>query len=412
MPSLGYFDSSVNLCLIMPRAKAPRRSQPKRAAAVRPLEEVVVSLFDELKELREEVAHIRQERRLAGTPSNQDHPPPDIVDTEAGPSNQHDVPPAMEQAASSGPRSTDSLRAPPDSPAARGGDPPMSHTAYYGAPWPAGYQHQRSPNLQAGNMGSQMVHASATTHQVLLSQQALPSSAVPQVDIVPAKLRKDIIQGKDVNLALLLLPIRERHYASPSHRDIKVGEEILTLKPLKDSRLTKPLTIQEFVKAFNIYKKIMCEQYPHRHPELDTYLNNLIDVSTKFQGFIFYDYHLEFAARSAHLLETRHIRLDWAIMDDIMLSRLVAGRKPTSCSLCNGFDHVTGFCPLTADKPYKPFERKSAQRSDEYCFNFNSIKGCSRARCHYPHVCSHCKAASHGASDCRSKLPGRGNSSA
>ena len=56
----------------------------------------------------------------------------------------------------------------------------------------------------------------------------VPASTLPDIDIVPMNIKKDIWRGKDVNLAVLLLPIKDRKYAT-SDRDMQIGGEIFTL---------------------------------------------------------------------------------------------------------------------------------------------------------------------------------------
>ena len=53
---------------------------------------------------------------------------------------------------------------------------------------------------------------------LLASGQPVPLSTLPTATIVPDAIRKDILKGKDVNLAVLLLPLRERRYANASTR--------------------------------------------------------------------------------------------------------------------------------------------------------------------------------------------------
>ena len=151
----------------------------------------------------------------------------------------------------------------------------------------------------------------------------IPSSALPDIDIVPPNIKRDILHGKDINLAILLLPLKDRRYAY-AERDIQIGEEVLSLKPRKDNRLCKDLTISEFITAFNIYKRVLCSQYPNRRDELDEYLSFVIDISAKFPGFSFYHYHLQFSAKAAEYFQ-RGVRLDWASPDPTMLNRIVAG---------------------------------------------------------------------------------------
>ena len=100
---------------------------------------------------------------------------------------------------------------------------------------------------------------------------------------------------------------------------------------------------QEFVKAFKLYKNILGEAFPP--PQSGT---RPIHVpyqwhSAKYHGFAHYEYHLDFAARTAYDREHHNIMIDWGIIDDRLLTQIVAGRKKTFCAhadtrLEEGFD--------------------------------------------------------------------------
>ena len=111
-------------------------------------------------------------------------------------------------------------------------------------------------------------------------------TACPYSIPISPSLRSDILAGKNINLATLLIP-GFKPQDEVTERSLVMGEDIVPLKPLTDQRLHRPLTITEFVKAFTIYKKIMCEAYPERHDELDSYLHEIVDMATRYPGLIF-----------------------------------------------------------------------------------------------------------------------------
>ena len=134
------------------------------------------------------------------------------------------------------------------------------------------------------------------------------SDSFTNIDIVSPSLQRQIIEGKDVNLASLLIP----NYECPkSHTAIADNIEVnLPGKP--DIRLNRALSIQEFIKAFGKFKRIMSAAYPDRRTELDVYGEDIIDISN-FYGQVFYDYHKMFSAKSATLLREHHVKVDDAI---------------------------------------------------------------------------------------------------
>jgi hypothetical protein len=53
-------------------------------------------------------------------------------------------------------------------------------------------------------------------------------------------------------------------------------------------RLNRALIIQEFIKAFGKYKRVMTAVYPARREELDAYAEDIVEISN-FYGPKFYD---------------------------------------------------------------------------------------------------------------------------
>ena len=152
-----------------------------------------------------------------------------------------------------------------------------------------------------------------------------------------------------MELATLLIP-GFKPQDEVTERSLVMGEDIIPLKPLTDQRLHRPLTITEFVKAFTIYKKVMCEVYPERHDELDSYLHEIVDMATRYPGLIFYEYHRQFSVRAASRLE-RGVKVNWAVRDTKLFCSLFSAHKANACSVCGNVAHPTDFCPLISKRP-------------------------------------------------------------
>ena len=245
----------------------------------------------------------------------------------------------------------------------------------------------------------------------LHSNQGVRSDSFTNVDIISPNLQKDILEGKDINLATLLIPF----YDCPTkHSVVANGIEVnVTGKP--DIRLNRRLSIQEFIRAFGKYKRVMTSVFVDRRTELDAYEDDIIDIHNFF-GEKFYDYHKAFSAKSAVLLRTKKVKVDWGKRDRDLLSLISAGTHINTCRLCNMVDHTTQFCPLQTSKSYigAPIDDKSRnERSDRYgrprsfhdgkeiCNNFNGSKGCTRANCTFAHVCARCRIGGHPQMNCR-----------
>ena len=74
------------------------------------------------------------------------------------------------------------------------------------------------------------------------------AESLPFMDAVHPSLKKQILEGKDINLASLLIPYYTGPHADPS---------VIT-KERPDMRLNQELTLAQFIQAFGIYKNNIC----------------------------------------------------------------------------------------------------------------------------------------------------------
>ncbi|CAC5393080.1 unnamed protein product [Mytilus coruscus] len=187
------------------------------------------------------------------------------------------------------------------------------------------------PSTSSGAGGSQTFPLNGG-YRFPISEFGVPSECIPHVDIVSEVIKKRIWEGKDVNLAALLIP---KHEADKNI--VQQGSITVNLSNHEDTRLLKSLTISEFITAFGKYKRVMCSKFPNRRIELDRY--EIIDISK------FYDYHCQFSARAAAALRDCNIKVDWSIKDTTMLSMVAGNAKVNSCSNCSSTMHLSSFCP-------------------------------------------------------------------
>lgn len=246
------------------------------------------------------------------------------------------------------------------------------------------------------------VSSSRVSKDLPASSAKIDSNTLPRIDIVSENLRRDILQGKDVNLAMMLIP------EGSQHRSVQHNGMSIDLRPLTDHRLTRPLTIQEFITAFNMYKNIICDVFPGRRGELDTYLSDIIEMSMDYGGFGFYDYHKAFSARANQYLVQQNVHIDWGKRDERLFNKFVCNRKPNSCG---SVAHTTPFCPEAASRPYRvnpaaaTAQKAGIAKADmrgrnivyvgnkQVCNNFNSVNGCILQSCPRAHVCLKCLRA-------------------
>ena len=126
----------------------------------------------------------------------------------------------------------------------------------------------------------------------LAQPHGIAPDQAPRMELVTPSLRQKILQGKDVNLAALLIPSYD------VDRD-------------QGMKLASSLTIVQFMRAFGRFKRIMCEAYPSRRDELDGYEALIHDIH-HLHGDQFYEYHKIFSMRSATALQVHHMKLDWS----------------------------------------------------------------------------------------------------
>ena len=229
---------------------------------------------------------------------------------------------------------------------------------------------------------------------------------VPHMDLVSTSLRKQIQEGRDVNLASLLIPYFE----------VKTSDNEKESK--EDTRLKRSLSITEFITAFGRYKRIMCEAHKHRREELDKYEAIIVGIYNIY-GDKFYEYHKLFSLRSANALALYKIKIDWSVRDRDLLQLISSGAKSKTCNHCGEVSHDTKFCPFPDRQPstsstgymYRGYSndnpttdkhgrRRIVYNGSEVCNNFNTKRGCIRNSCPFTHICSQCKSKSHASVAC------------
>ena len=89
------------------------------------------------------------------------------------------------------------------------------------------------------------------------------SEDLPKMDFVAPPVKKQILEGKDVNLTILL----SSKYDLPQQHTMQSGGLTVELNTKKDVRLEHNLSLEEFNRAFRKYRNIMCNAYPHRKAE-------------------------------------------------------------------------------------------------------------------------------------------------
>ena len=103
---------------------------------------------------------------------------------------------------------------------------------------------------------------------ILRHHKAVYAEDLPKIDCVAPSVKKQILKGKDVNLAILL----SSKYDLPQQHTMQSGGLTVELNTKKDVRLEHNLSLEEFNLAFRKYRSIMCKAYLHRKAELEQIL--------------------------------------------------------------------------------------------------------------------------------------------
>lgn len=255
------------------------------------------------------------------------------------------------------------------------------------------YNSQSSPASHLRQNSSTFGPVAPPTHDVTgfsatPKKFGISAEDLPYMDLTPTSIRKKIIEGRDINLASLLVPLSD-------------GD---------DSKYKSNLSIAEFITAFGRYKRIMCEAFPDRRPELDSYEAIIIDIYNLY-GDVFYDYHSMFSRKSATALSLHKLKLDWSIRDRDLLQSVTAKtariqsqrREHAQTWTPTGQGHATPrSAPVTTSAPNangQVFDKhgrlRIKHRESEICNNYNSTEGCPIPRCSFYHICLRCKNYNH-----------------
>ena len=210
----------------------------------------------------------------------------------------------------------------------------------------------------------------------------------PPAAAISCNLRSQILAGNDVNLVKILLCSD-----FTDKRVVDCGDVSVMLKD-SDPRLSKTLTLAEFIVAFGVFRDVICEVFPSRRAELDTYLAIIADLAMTYGGTLFYEYHKSFSAKAAMFIQRFNQRLDWSVVDLALISRHCTGRQALSCSICGSFSHSLNMCPKSVAIVHPPAGPKTDEDKvtpfwTPMCHNFNE-NVCKFVNCKYIHACSYC----------------------
>ena len=180
----------------------------------------------------------------------------------------------------------------------------------------------------------------------------------------------------------------------------------------KEKRLDRQaMDIGQLVFGLMKFRDIVETLYPERGAQVGMYICNIVNLSVRYTGNVFFTYHQylwEEMFSGYGGFESRN----WSVIDSEALHAAISRAQLSAnhCTLCPSWDHAEIACPFNVrdqfptprSPPKGQAQLAAATGKIRYCEFFNYSTGCARARCKFPHVCSHCGSSTHGINACRS----------
>ncbi|CAG2227160.1 unnamed protein product [Mytilus edulis] len=146
------------------------------------------------------------------------------------------------------------------------------------------------------------------------------------------------------------------------------------------------------------------------------YIQDIIDISARYKGPVFYEYHKAFANKVAAIKLTHGKVVDWSIRDEKLYSSITSGQIIKECETCGSLGHLTAVCQTlpsfgqSNNRPKPTYNQTHFQKSQvgsndrvdsntdirgrpvlffrgrEVCNNFLSGKCFKGTKCSFAHV--------------------------
>lgn len=218
---------------------------------------------------------------------------------------------------------------------------------------------------------------------------------------LPHTLKGKIVNGDYVDFAQLL------------DNEVKGGEPFDMKLTVDDKgsivwKSCKPkhqiTTIHSWTSAFLVYSSVFLEGHPNRVQELLKYAHVIRTAASRFDGWGWRTYDIQFRMR-----QQQHPQRSWALLDGELWAMYIAapqqrGFSAQQKSFSPRFPQSGGAHSLFRS----PFQKGTSiyqqkwkeAAAQKVCFQFNK-SGCSRSKCIFNHKCITCQSTSHGAQSCK-----------
>ena len=224
----------------------------------------------------------------------------------------------------------------------------------------------------------------------------------PLAEELPNAITEKIIRGAFVEFGALTENNSIDNFQSSNEMALSIDTSgQLVLKESKPSR--KITTIHGWTNAFFIFCAVYLRAHPNKAQELLKYGHIIRTAASRFKGWGWRDYDIQFRLR-----QQRHPENSWAMIDGELWTLYVAvpssfnfnqdsfrGPGKTNNQQNNTRSTTSNAQSQSSNNPNKSGSRKGL------CYNYN--KGtCNKpnATCRFKHVCSSCQKEGHGANKC------------
>ena len=249
----------------------------------------------------------------------------------------------------------------------------------------------------------------ANANQTTPNTTPLASVCAPLGEGVSQSLRQKIGRGEFIDLGLLLENWGAHSSSWDESRQVKITfdrEGHTVLKP--DRPKIQITTIAAWTSAFLVYASIFVDFHPHRAQEMFKYIQIIRSAAVRFgsSGWRLYDRHFR-------MRQERKPMNPWSVLDSelwflFVVTNRVQNRQSTLVQYQNRrhsspLDTYQGAQAATNesfDIKYPSSSLGSAGNARGVCFEFNSVKGCTRKICKFPHKCSKCGKPGHPSTAC------------
>lgn len=100
----------------------------------------------------------------------------------------------------------------------------------------------------------------------------------------------------------------------------------------------------------------MCKAFPQRRSGLDAYERDMVDMTSRYPGTEFYEYHIRFSAAATAHLRYNNIAVYWSIRNNTMFCNIFPNIGPNPCENCSCTFHTTDFCIESSILKYLQFK--------------------------------------------------------